>query len=79
MAPPLLGWIKNEYCFCYINNRPIDPFKGLLKIFKEIYKNYNDKGRFFFVLIFEIDNDKLDFNLSPNKREIMFENEQKIL
>lgn len=73
------SWIKKCLLFCYVNERPIEPFKQLVRVFNEVYKQFNSNCKFFFVLNFKMQEDCVDVNLSPDKRELYLKNEKQIL
>ncbi len=62
--------MKKNLFYLYLNGRPINPLKYLVKMMNEIYKQYNPNGKYFFILNFKLPNEILDFNLSPDKREV---------
>ena len=45
-------------------------------IFNEIYKQYNIDSKIFALLNFITDPSMIDFNVSPDKREIFFKDEK---
>ena len=68
--------MKKTLLFCYINGRPIEPLKGLMKVFNEIYRRFNSNCKYFFVLNLLLESEYLDINLSPDKREIFIKDER---
>lgn len=56
----------------YINGRPINTFKKVNNIFNEIYKKYNNNAKYIYILSLQTDPKNVDFNVSPDKREIYF-------
>ncbi len=72
-------WMKKNLCFVYLNGRPINPLKSLIKIFNEIYKKYNPNGKYFFLLNLCLDNSYIDFNVSPDKREVFISHENLLI
>lgn len=63
--------------YLFANTRPINPFKKLNSIFSDIYKKYNLSARYIYVLHLQIKKDAIDFNVSPDKRDVFikYENE----
>lgn len=65
--------------FLYANNRPINPFKKMTTIFNEIYKKYNSSTRYMYILNLQVKKDSVDYNLSPDKRDICMKQEPEFL
>jgi len=64
-------FIKSNQHFCFVNRRPIDPISQLLNLFDEIYKKNNHSTKYAFILNLKIEQNQIDVNLSPNKREVL--------
>lgn len=73
------AWLKKNITFFYVNKRPIDPNKKIMYLFGEFYRQYNNNSKFIAILNFIIDSKAVDNNLSPDKREVCFENEKEII
>ena len=71
--------ISKNMTFLYANNRPINPFKKMTPIFNEIYRKYNASARYIYIINMQIKKDSLDFNLSPDKRDIYLKYEPEFL
>lgn len=71
-------WLKKNMAYFYINRRPINPPKKFMTILSDIYKQYNQGSKFIAILNFEIKSEEIDCNMSPDKREIYF-NDEKII
>lgn len=68
--------IKKSLWYTYLNRRPINAPKSLLALITKIYRQYNPKGHFLFILNFQAK--EADFNVSVDKREVYFKNEERI-
>lgn len=69
-------WLKKNMTYFYVNRRPINPPKKFFNVLSEIYKQYNPGSKFIAILNFELNSDEVDYNMSPDKREICFNNEK---
>jgi len=72
-------WLKKNMVYFYLNKRPIDPPKRFLYVLGEIYRQYNSNSKFIAILNFELKNEDVDYNLSPDKREIYLQNEKNLV
>jgi len=48
-------------------------------IFNEIYRKYNSSARYIYILNLQIKKDSVDYNLSPDKRDICMKYEPEFL
>ncbi|XP_011505505.1 PREDICTED: mismatch repair endonuclease PMS2 [Ceratosolen solmsi marchali] len=64
--------------FFYVNGRPCDPIK-IIKLINHIYHKYNNKQYPFIYLNIELKQNCTDVNVTPDKRTILFTQEQVIL
>ena len=71
--------LSKNMAFFYANNRPINPFKKMTPIFNEIYRKYNSSARYIYILNIQVKKDSIDFNLSPDKRDICLKFEPEFL
>lgn len=53
----------------------MNPLKKVNSIFKEIYKKYNVNSKYFFFLHLTVNKTDIDFNVSPDKRDVFIKNE----
>lgn len=60
--------------FFFINGRPCDP-KTLIKVVNEIYHRYNPNQQPFVVLNVILERSDVDVNVTPDKRQVMVNNE----
>ena len=72
-------WLKKNLLYFYLNRRPINPPKKFQNVLAEIYKQYNSNSKFIAILNFELNNEDVDYNLSPDKREIYLQNEKNLV
>ena len=70
--------MKKNLQFFFVNGRPVNPISGVVRIFNEIYRRFNTNGKYFSVLNIEMPNSEFDFNLSPDKRDIIFKDEKRM-
>ena len=73
------SWLQKNILYFYLNKRPINPVKKIVNILNEVYKEFNSNTKIIAILEIFIDNKKLDFNVSKDKREIIFQEEKKIM
>lgn len=73
------AWLKKNITYFYVNKRPINPHKKIMYLFGEFYRQYNNNSKFIAILNFVMDSKAVDYNLSPDKREVCFENEKEII
>lgn len=59
----------------YINRRPIDFIPIIKAVLSEFYKKYNNNTHYAVILNLKLDHNKIDVNLTPNKREIFIRRE----
>jgi DNA mismatch repair protein MutL len=64
--------------FFYVNGRPCDPIK-IIKLINHIYHKYNNKQYPFIYLNILLNQSYTDVNVTPDKRTILFTQEQIIL
>ncbi|KAL4426563.1 hypothetical protein ABPG74_012323 [Tetrahymena malaccensis] len=69
--------IQKNMSYLFVNTRPVNPFKKINSIFSDIYKKYNSSARYIYILHLKVKKDAIDFNVSPDKRDIFikYENE----
>nr|ABK35674.1 putative mismatch repair protein [Tetrahymena thermophila] len=69
--------IQKNMSYLFVNTRPVNPFKKMNSIFSDIYKKYNSSARYIYILHLKVKKDAIDFNVSPDKRDIFikYENE----
>ncbi|KAL4465170.1 hypothetical protein ABPG72_019324 [Tetrahymena utriculariae] len=69
--------IQKNMSYLFVNTRPVNPFKKMNSIFSDIYKKYNTSARYIYILHLKVKKDAIDFNVSPDKRDIFikYENE----
>lgn len=63
--------------FYYINSRPCEPTK-IMKVVNEVYKQFNGNQNPFVFLNIKMENQDVDVNVTPDKRQI-FLNHEKVL
>jgi len=78
-APETRQLLTKNMAFLYANSRPINPFKKMTTIFNEIYRKYNSSARYIYILNLQIKKDSVDYNLSPDKRDICMKYEPEFL
>ncbi|RWS24142.1 mismatch repair endonuclease PMS2-like isoform X5, partial [Leptotrombidium deliense] len=64
--------------FFIVNNRPVE-FKRLKKLVNDVYSSFLKNHYPFVLLKIEIPQNRVDVNITPDKRTLMIENEQLIL
>lgn len=64
--------------FFYVNSRPVEP-KAVTKIFNDVYRRYNAHQFPFVLLNLKMSQSDLDVNLTPDKRQILINNEKLLL
>ena len=72
-------WLKKNTLYFYVNRRPINPPKKFQTVLSDIYKQYNPNSKFIAILNFELKNEDVDYNLSPDKREVYLQDEKKLV
>lgn len=72
-------WLKKHMTYFYLNSRPINPPKKFFNVLADLYKQYNSNSKFIAILNFEVKNENVDYNLSPDKREIYLQNEKDLV
>lgn len=60
--------------FFFVNGRPCDP-KTIAKLANEIYHRYNQNQQPFIVLNINLERKEVDVNITPDKRQVMVNNE----
>ena len=78
-APETRQLLTKNMAFLYANSRPINPFKKMTTIFNEIYRKYNSSARYIYILNLQIKKDSVDYNLSPDKRDVCMKYEPEFL
>lgn len=81
----LEGWISScshgsgrsskDRQFFYVNSRPCEP-KQVIKVVNEMYHKYNANQSPFVFLNVVIDSQQVDVNLTPDKRQVLVNNEK---
>jgi len=51
----------------------------MYKQFSEIYRQYNENGKFIVILFAKVPRDSTDFNLSPDKRDVNMKDEEALI
>lgn len=84
----LTGWISSvkhgcgrsarDRQFIYVNSRPCEP-KSVLKIINETYNKYNVNQNPFVFLNIEMNRSDVDVNITPDKRQVLVNNEKILL
>lgn len=64
--------------FFYVNQRPCEP-KNIMKLVNEVYRKYNVNQSPFVCLNIIIDRTEVDVNLTPDKRQVLINNETVLL
>lgn len=62
--------IPKNLTYLYVNGRPINPLKKVTSVFNEIYKKYNSSAKHMYILHLIVSKDSVDFNMSPDKRDV---------
>jgi DNA mismatch repair protein PMS2 len=71
------GRSANDRQFLYVNRRPCE-LKNILKFINEMYRNFNRNQYPFVLLNIEIDKSLVDFNVTPDKRQLIISKEEQI-
>lgn len=71
------GRSSHDRQFFYVNQRPCD-MKNVQKFINEIYRSFNKNQLPFVIMNIKIDKNSVDFNLSPDKRQLLIANEEKL-
>lgn len=84
----LSGWISNckhgsgrssrDRQYFFVNARPCEP-KQIIKVVNEIYQRYNGQQCPFVYLNVELARQEVDVNLTPDKRQVLVNNEQSLI
>lgn len=84
----LVGWVSScehgkgrsskDRQFFYVNGRPCEP-KSIQKLCNEVYHKYNINQNPFISLNVVIDRSDVDVNLTPDKRQVLINNESVLL
>ncbi|CAB3408631.1 unnamed protein product [Caenorhabditis bovis] len=72
------GRSTSDRQFVYINNRPVD-YSRVCSICNEVYKQFNKTQYPVVVLFIQVPADKIDVNMTPDKKTVMFEKERHLL
>ncbi|KAJ6646838.1 Mismatch repair endonuclease PMS2 [Pseudolycoriella hygida] len=72
------GRSSKDRQFVFINSRPCEP-KKIIKIVNEIYHRYNSNQSPFLYLNIEVQRSDVDVNVTPDKRQLMVNNENILL
>jgi len=59
-----------------VNSKTINPPRNLRRILSQTYKEFNSKARFIAIINLKLPPNEYDINLSPDKRDIVFQNEE---
>ncbi|NXI39020.1 PMS2 endonuclease, partial [Galbula dea] len=73
-----VGRSTTDRQFFFINQRPCDPAK-VVKLVNEIYHSYNKHQYPFVVLNVCVDSECIDINVTPDKRQILLQEEKLLL
>ena len=71
------GRSAHDRQFFYVNQRPCD-IKNVQKFINEIYRSFNKSQYPFVIMNIKMDKSCVDFNLSPDKRQLLIANEDKL-
>ncbi|EGR27058.1 hypothetical protein IMG5_202390 [Ichthyophthirius multifiliis] len=71
--------VGKNITFMYINGRPVNQLKKINYVFNEFYKKYNLNSKYIYVLELVTPVKNLDFNVSPDKREVFFQLEGELV
>lgn len=72
------GRSSKDRQFFYVNTRPCEP-KNVMKLVNEVYRKYNVNQSPFISLNIIIDRTDVDVNLTPDKRQVLINNETLLL
>ncbi|XP_051018945.1 mismatch repair endonuclease PMS2 isoform X2 [Acomys russatus] len=72
------GRSSTDRQFLFINRRPCDPAK-VSKVINEVYHMYNRHQYPFVVLNISVDSERVDINVTPDKRQILLQEEKLLL
>lgn len=65
------GTLKKLMWYTFINSKPVNMPKSLLKVITEKYRQHNPNGKFVIILHIHINRKgDVDFNVSVDKRDI---------
>ncbi|NXP80548.1 PMS2 endonuclease, partial [Ramphastos sulfuratus] len=73
-----VGRSATDRQFFFINQRPCDPAK-VVKLVNEVYHSYNKHQYPFVVLNICVDSECIDINVTPDKRQILLQEEKLLL
>ncbi|NXN95557.1 PMS2 endonuclease, partial [Rhinopomastus cyanomelas] len=73
-----VGRSTTDRQFFFINQRPCDPAK-VVKLVNEVYHSYNKHQYPFVVLNIGVDSECIDINVTPDKRQILLQEEKLLL
>uniref|UniRef100_A0A8B9ZDI6 Mismatch repair endonuclease PMS2 n=1 Tax=Anas platyrhynchos TaxID=8839 RepID=A0A8B9ZDI6_ANAPL len=73
-----VGRSATDRQFFFINQRPCDPAK-VVKVVNEVYHLYNKHQYPFVVLNISVDSECIDINVTPDKRQILLQEEKLLL
>lgn len=72
------GRASKDRQFFFVNTRPCEP-KNIMKLVNEVYRKYNVNQSPFISLNIIIDRAEVDVNLTPDKRQVLINNETILL
>ncbi|XP_058456188.1 mismatch repair endonuclease PMS2 [Malaya genurostris] len=72
------GRSSKDRQFFYINSRPCEP-KQIIKLVNETYHRYNNSQNPFVFINLKMDRTDVDINLTPDKRQLLVNNEKILL
>ncbi|CAA18355.1 Mismatch repair endonuclease PMS2 [Caenorhabditis elegans] len=64
--------------FVYINNRPVE-YSRVCSVINDVYKQFNKKQYPIIVLFIDVPPEKIDVNVTPDKKTVMLEKERHLL
>uniref|UniRef100_A0A1I7UAU6 Mismatch repair endonuclease PMS2 n=1 Tax=Caenorhabditis tropicalis TaxID=1561998 RepID=A0A1I7UAU6_9PELO len=64
--------------FVYINNRPVE-YTRVCSVINDVYKQFNKNQYPIIVLFIDVPPDKIDVNVTPDKKTVMLEKERHLL
>ncbi|CAO1403736.1 unnamed protein product [Diamesa hyperborea] len=69
------GRSSKDRQYFYVNSRPVEP-RAIIKLVNEVYRRYNMNQFPFVFLNLKMDQSDVDVNLTPDKRQVLVNNEK---
>lgn len=79
VSTPEGGRRSRDFQLFFVNRRPIDPPKRIIKLLNDTYRQYNSKLWPLLVLSFTAAQGLVDVNVTPDKRTVFLHNEEALL